>query len=49
VPVFYSLFEDTAESPAWQRIAAAGRRASAPLARLVGRHAAAPAGEGVRR
>jgi HAE1 family hydrophobic/amphiphilic exporter-1 len=49
VPVFYSLFEDAAESPAWQRIAAAGRRATAPVARLVGRHPASPAGEGVRR
>ena len=50
VPVFYSLFEDAAESPAWQRIAGAGRRVTAPVARLAG-HAPedAPARGGVRR
>jgi len=50
VPVFYSLFEDAAESPAWQRIAGAARRTTAPLGRLLGRgRAEAPASEGVRR
>jgi HAE1 family hydrophobic/amphiphilic exporter-1 len=34
VPVFYSLFDDAAESPAWGRIAARGRRLTAPLRRV---------------
>jgi len=33
VPVFYSLFDDAAESPAWGRIAARWRRFTAPIAR----------------
>jgi HAE1 family hydrophobic/amphiphilic exporter-1 len=51
VPVFYSLFEDAADSPAWQRIAAVGRRATAPVSRLFGRghDSEAAASEGVRR
>jgi HAE1 family hydrophobic/amphiphilic exporter-1 len=37
VPVFYSLFEDAAESPAWQRIAGRWAMARASLGRRVGR------------
>ena len=34
VPVFYSLFDDAAESPAWGRIASRWRRVTAPVRRL---------------
>jgi HAE1 family hydrophobic/amphiphilic exporter-1 len=36
VPVFYSLFEDAAHSPAWARIASPFRRLSAGAQRAVG-------------
>jgi HAE1 family hydrophobic/amphiphilic exporter-1 len=50
VPVFYSLFEDAAESTAWQRVAAAGRHVASPVTRRLRRHGPdAPASEGVRR
>ena len=37
VPVFYSLFDDAAESTAWQRISQRWSRVTAPLGRLTGR------------
>jgi HAE1 family hydrophobic/amphiphilic exporter-1 len=37
VPVFYSLFEDAAHSPAWGRVARGWDRATAGIARLFGR------------
>ncbi|HZA34768.1 MAG TPA: efflux RND transporter permease subunit [Vicinamibacterales bacterium] len=37
VPVFYSLFEDAAESPLWARVADRWSRVTAPLGRLTGR------------
>ncbi|HEY7498578.1 MAG TPA: efflux RND transporter permease subunit [Vicinamibacterales bacterium] len=37
VPVFYSLFDDAAESPAWRRVGHAVERATSPARRLVGR------------
>ena len=37
VPVFYSLFDDAAESPAWGRISARWTRATAGVGRLFGR------------
>jgi hydrophobic/amphiphilic exporter-1 (mainly G- bacteria), HAE1 family len=37
VPVFYSLFDDAAESPAWARMADRWSRVTAPLGRLTGR------------
>jgi HAE1 family hydrophobic/amphiphilic exporter-1 len=41
VPVFYSLFEDAAESPAWGRVATRWHRATAGVGRLFGRRARA--------
>jgi HAE1 family hydrophobic/amphiphilic exporter-1 len=37
VPVFYSLFEDASESPAWGRIARGWSRVTAPVSRVAGR------------
>ena len=37
VPVFYSLFDDAAESTAWERIGQRWSRVTAPLGRLTGR------------
>jgi hydrophobic/amphiphilic exporter-1 (mainly G- bacteria), HAE1 family len=37
VPVFYSLFEDASESPAWGRIARGWARVTAPVGRVAGR------------
>jgi hypothetical protein len=37
VPVFYSLFDDAAESPLWARVADRWSRVTAPLGRLTGR------------
>ena len=37
VPVFYSLFEDASESPAWGRIARGWSRVTAPVGRMAGR------------
>jgi HAE1 family hydrophobic/amphiphilic exporter-1 len=37
VPVFYSLFEDAAQSPAWGRVAHRWERVSGGLGRLIGR------------
>src|SRR4029450_11045349 len=37
VPVFYSLFEDASESPAWGRTARGWSRATAPLGRIAGK------------
>jgi HAE1 family hydrophobic/amphiphilic exporter-1 len=37
VPVFYSLFEDAAASPAWRRIAHRWARVSGGVGRLTGR------------
>ncbi len=46
VPVFYSLFEDAATSPAWHRIAGRWAMARASLARRIGR---VPTRQGVER
>jgi hypothetical protein len=37
VPVFYSLFDDAAQSPAWGRVARAWEHAAAGVRRVVGR------------
>ncbi len=37
VPVFYSLFDDAAQSPAWGRLAGRGQRIAEGLGRAVGR------------
>ena len=37
VPVFYSLFEDAAQSPAWTRASARWNRATSGLGRAAGR------------
>ncbi len=37
VPVFYSLFDDAAQSPAWAQIGRRWERAGAAAGRLVGR------------
>jgi multidrug efflux pump subunit AcrB len=51
VPVFYSLFEDAAESEAWGRIARGWARATAPVGRLAARlsRRSAHAPQGVQR
>jgi HAE1 family hydrophobic/amphiphilic exporter-1 len=42
VPVFYSLFDDAAQSPAWGRIARRWEHMTAGVRRLVGRRQSAP-------
>jgi hypothetical protein len=37
VPVFYSLFDDAAQSPAWNRAARRMERVTGGVGRLVGR------------
>jgi hydrophobic/amphiphilic exporter-1 (mainly G- bacteria), HAE1 family len=44
VPVFYSLFDDAAESPAWGRLSARWSRATAGVGRVVGLPRRSPAG-----
>jgi hydrophobic/amphiphilic exporter-1 (mainly G- bacteria), HAE1 family len=44
VPVFYSLFDDAAESPAWGRLSARWSRATASVGRAFGRRRPAEAG-----
>ena len=41
VPVFYSLFDDAAQSPAWGHLAGRWHRATGGIGRLFGRRARA--------
>jgi len=47
VPVFYSLFDDAAQSPAWARIGRRWERVTGSIGRLTGRRLAP--GQGVDR
>jgi HAE1 family hydrophobic/amphiphilic exporter-1 len=49
VPVFYSLFDDAGQSPAWSRVGARLNRAALLLGRLAGRRRWQAADEGVPR
>jgi len=49
VPVFYSLFDDAGQSPAWSRVAARWNRTAAMVSRLAGRRRWQAADEGVPR
>ena len=49
VPVFYSLFDDAGQSPAWARVAGRWHRAASVVGRIAGRRRWQAADEGVPR